>query len=282
MVDVNNNPDNPVINDRSFGEDKYKVAEYGVQYVKGMQAEGVMACAKHFPGHGDVAVDSHFDLPVINKSKKQLDSLELYPFRQLFDAGVGSVMIAHLYIPAIDNTPNRATSLSYNNVTKLLRKRLRYTGISFTDALEMKGVSKYFPDGDASVQSLIAGNDMLCLPGDIGQALEKIRAAIKDKKLKWKDIDARVKKVLYAKYNLGLSEWKPVKKDHLTADLNTGITEIRHDVAVDALTVLREDSSVFPLRSASQSEGGDGIDLVGTGLTARRKKRKRSRISEWG
>ena len=104
VVDVNNNPNNPVINDRSFGEDKYKVALFGIQYMKGMQDIGVMACAKHFPGHGDVAVDSHYDLPVINKSMAQLDSLELYPFREIFKAGIGSVMIAHLYIPAIDST----------------------------------------------------------------------------------------------------------------------------------------------------------------------------------
>ena len=117
VVDINNNPDNPVINDRSFGEDKYKVARFGVAYMKGMQDEGVLACAKHFPGHGDVSVDSHFDLPVINKSMQQLDSLELYPFEQMFAAGVGSVMIAHLYIPAIDTTANTATSLSKKNVT---------------------------------------------------------------------------------------------------------------------------------------------------------------------
>src|SRR4029077_6552320 len=125
VVDINNNPDNPVINDRSFGEDKYKVAQYGIQYMKGLQDVGVLACAKHFPGHGDVSVDSHVDLPVINKSRKQLDTLELYPFKELFKAGVGAVMIGHLYIPAIDNTANRATSLSYNNVTKLLRKQLK-------------------------------------------------------------------------------------------------------------------------------------------------------------
>src|SRR5207342_1568723 len=127
VVDVNNNPDNPVINDRSFGEDKYKVALFGIQYMKGLQDVGVMATAKHFPGHGDVSVDSHLDLPVINKTRAQLDSLELYPFRKLFDAGVGSVMIAHLYIPAIDKTANRATSLSYNNVTKLLRRQMDYS-----------------------------------------------------------------------------------------------------------------------------------------------------------
>ena len=126
VVDVNNNPDNPVINDRSFGEDKYKVASYAIQYMKGMQDNGVMACAKHFPGHGDVAVDSHYDLPVIKKSMAQLESLELYPFRQIFKAGVGSVMIAHLYIPSIDTSANRATSLSKNNVTGLMRNELGY------------------------------------------------------------------------------------------------------------------------------------------------------------
>ena len=165
VVDINNNPDNPVINFRSFGEDKYKVALYGTKIMEGMQDAGIMACAKHFPGHGDVAVDSHLDLPVINKSIQQLDSLELYPFTQLFHAGVGSVMIAHLSIPAIDTTAHLPTSLSQKNVTGLLRKELGFTGISFTDALEMQGVAKYFPSGDAALQSLIAGNDMLCLPG---------------------------------------------------------------------------------------------------------------------
>ena len=257
VVDINNNPDNPVINDRSFGEDKTHVAEYGVAYMKGLQDQGVMACAKHFPGHGDVAVDSHLDLPVITKNIKQLDSLELYPFKALFEAGVGSVMIAHLYIPAIDNTPNRATSLSYNNVTKLLRKELHYQGISFTDALEMKGVAKYFPDGDASVQSLIAGNDMLCLPGDVALSLEKIDSAIKEKKIRWKDIDARVKKVLYAKYVYGLAHWAPVDKTNLTTDLNDGVAEMRRQVATDALTLLRnDDPSVFPLHPADNTSSG--------------------------
>src|SRR3984957_10242378 len=250
VVDINNNPDNPVINDRSFGEDKYNVAEYGVEYMLGLQDEGVMACAKHFPGHGDVAVDSHLDLPVINKNRHQLDSLELYPFRALFAAGVGSVMIAHLYIPAIDKEPNRATSLSYNNVTKLLRKQLHYGGLSFTDALEMKGVTKYYPDGDASVQSLIAGNDMLCLPGDVALSLDKIDSAIKAGKIRWKDIDARVKKVLHAKYRYGLAHWQPIGKEHLTTDLNEGISEMRRKVATDALTLLRDDDpSVFPLNA---------------------------------
>ena len=160
-VDVNNNPNNPVINDRSFGEDKYRVALFGTQFMKGMQDVGVMASAKHFPGHGDVAVDSHFDLPIINKTREALDSLELYPFRQLIKEGVGSVMSAHLYIPAIDTTANQATSLSYKNVTGLLKDELHFTGLTITDGLEMSGVTKYYPSGSASVQSLIAGNDLL-------------------------------------------------------------------------------------------------------------------------
>lgn len=270
VVDINNNPDNPVINDRSFGEDKYKVAEMGVQYVKGMQDLGVMACAKHFPGHGDVSVDSHLDLPVINKSEKQLDSLELYPFRALFKAGVGSVMIAHLYIPAIDNTPNQATSLSNKAVTKLLRKKLHYEGISFTDALEMKGVAKFYPDGDASVQSLIAGNDMLCLPGDVALSIGKINEALDKKKIKWKDIDTRVKRVLYAKYYYGLADRKPVDTVHLTADLNEGVKEMRRQVAENALTLLRKgDPTVFPLLPGDVAgQGAAGRVLSAAGQAA--------------
>ena len=147
VVDINNNPANPVIGYRSFGENKDKVARFGVAYMKGMQDAGIMACAKHFPGHGDVDVDSHLDLPVINKSIAQLDTMELTPFKALFAAGVGSVMIAHLSVPAIDNTANKATSISKNNVTGLLRDDLGYQGLTFTDALEMKGVAKYFPGG---------------------------------------------------------------------------------------------------------------------------------------
>jgi len=264
VVDINNNPDNPVINDRSFGEDKFKVAQFGVQYMKGMQDAGVMACAKHFPGHGDVSVDSHLDLPVINKSMKQLDSLELYPFREMFRAGVGSVMIAHLYIPAIDNTPNQATSLSPRNVTRLLRKQMHYNGISFTDALEMKGVSKFYPDGEASVQSLIAGNDMLCLPGDVPLSIAKINEAIGQKKLRWKDLDARVKKVLYAKYKYGLANWQPVSTNDLTEDLNDGVKEMRRQVAENALTVLRNDApAIFPLPVGKKKR----VAYVGMGLT---------------
>ena len=248
VVDVNNNPQNPVINDRSFGEDKFKVAEYGIQYTKGMQDVGVMACAKHFPGHGDVSVDSHLDLPVINKKQSELEALELYPFQKMFDAGVGSVMIAHLYIPSIDNTANRATSLSKKNVTGLLRNKMNYKGLTFTDALEMKGVTKYFPGGDASVESLIAGNDMLCLPGDVPVSIQKVKDAIRNKKLKWKDIDQHVKKVLRAKYDYGLAHLQPIDLNNITEDLNKNIPEMRRRIAEQALTLVRNsEATLFPL-----------------------------------
>ncbi len=266
VVDVNNNPDNPVINDRSFGEDKYKVARYGVAYMKGMQDEGVLACAKHFPGHGDVSVDSHKDLPVINKSMEQLDSLELYPFEKMFSAGVGSVMIAHLYIPAIDTTPNTATSLSKKNVTGLLRNQLKYNGLTFTDALGMQGVAKYFPGGEIAAQSLIAGNDMLCLPADVPSSIQKIKEAIDSNKLTWDDIYAKCKKVLLYKYTYGVANATPINTDNLTNDLNSGVNEMKRLVAENAITLLaKKDEQFFPLKPPSGKEKeiaylGIGID----------------------
>ena len=247
VVDINNNPGNPVIGYRSFGEDKYKVAKFGVAYMKGMQDAGIMACAKHFPGHGDVDVDSHLDLPAINKSMAQLDSLELMPFKAIFKAGVGSVMIAHLYIPAIDTSANRATSISKNNVTNLLRHDLGYQGLTFTDALEMKGVAKYFPGGTIAVEALIAGNDMLCLPASVPEIIEAVKQAINEKRLSWNDIDTKVKKVLASKYELGLNELKPVEINNLLNDLNAKTNPVRYEAAVKTITLLQNNSDAFPL-----------------------------------
>jgi beta-glucosidase-like glycosyl hydrolase/CubicO group peptidase (beta-lactamase class C family) len=264
VVDVNNNPANPVINDRSFGDDRQRVAALGLLYMKGMQDAGVMASAKHFPGHGDVSVDSHYDLPVIRKDLRQLDSLELYPFRALIREGVGSVMVAHLSIPAIDDRPNRPSSISYANVTSLLRDSLGFGGLTFTDALEMKGVTKYFPDGEASVEALIAGHDMLCLPGDIPMVVEKVKEAIRKKRLSWAAIDARVRKVLLAKYRHGLAELKPVELQGLAEDLNRRSPELRRRVTENAVTLVRHDPRSFPLAT----EGKARVVVVSLGTTA--------------
>ncbi|MGV3510263.1 MAG: glycoside hydrolase family 3 protein, partial [Sphingobacteriaceae bacterium] len=263
VVDINNNPNNPVINFRSFGEDKYKVASLGTQMMKGMQDGGIMACAKHFPGHGDVAVDSHYDLPVINKSMQSLDSLELYPFKELIKAGVGSMMVAHLYIPAIDTTTNQATSLSKKNVTGLLRNQLGYQGLTFTDALEMKGVSKFYPQGEAAVQSLIAGNDMLCLPGDVKGSIRKVRKAIRKDRLTWNDIDEKVRKVLLSKYHLGLDNLKPIDTTSIAADLNADVPSLKKEVYENAITLLKQsDIPLLPLNTSKR------IAFVGVGLKA--------------
>ena len=238
VVDINNNPNNPVIGFRSFGADKYRVARNGIAFMKGMQDAGIMACAKHFPGHGDVDVDSHLDLPVINKPRSELNNLELYPFREMIKAGVQSVMVGHLSVPSIDKGKNRATSISKNAVDSLLRKELGFEGLTFTDALEMKGVAKYFPGGTIAVEALIAGNDMLCLPESVEGTIKAVKEAIKQKRLNWEDIEQKVKKVLLAKYNLGLSDQQPVNIENLLNDLNAQTNAIRKQVAEKSLTLL--------------------------------------------
>ena len=243
VIDINNNPLNPVINDRSFGQSKTKVIQQGVAYMKGMQDNGIMATAKHFPGHGDVNVDSHFDLPVINKSRAALDSLELEPFKALINAGIESIMVAHLSVPAIDDRPKYATSISPNAVNGLLKKELGFKGISVTDAMDMKAIANYFPQGEANVQAILAGNDMLCLPGDLGQSINKIRAAIKERRLKRSDINARVKKILTAKYKYGLGTPQQIDTTNIIADLNQSIGTINASMAQQSLTFLRATNS---------------------------------------
>ena len=243
VIDINNNPLNPVINDRSFGQSKTKVIQQGVAYMKGMQDNGIMATAKHFPGHGDVNVDSHFDLPVINKSRAALDSLELEPFKALINAGIESIMVAHLSVPAIDDRPKYATSISPNAVNGLLKKELGFKGISVTDAMDMKAIANYFPQGEANVQAILAGNDMLCLPGDLGQSINKIRAAIKEKRLKRSDINARVKKILTAKYKYGLGTPQQIDTTNIIADLNQSVGTINASMAQQSLTFLRATNS---------------------------------------
>lgn len=255
VVDINNNPNNPVIGFRSFGEDKYRVARNGIAFMKGMQDAGIMATAKHFPGHGDVDVDSHLDLPVINKTRSQLEDLELYPFRELIKAGVQSVMVGHLSVPSIDNGKNRATSISKNAVNGLLRKELGFDGLTFTDALEMKGVAKYFPGGTIAVEALIAGNDMLCLPESVEGTIKAVKDAIRQKRLTWQDLEQKVKKVLLAKYNLGVTN-EPVALGNLLNDLNSETDAIRKKVAEKAITLLslanpntfRNDFFTWPLK----------------------------------
>jgi len=271
VVDVNNNRNNPVINDRSFGENKIKVAQLGIAYMRGLQKAGIMACAKHFPGHGDVAVDSHYDLPIINKTSAQLDSLELYPFKKMIAAGVGSMMTAHLYIPALDTTANRASSLSPKITTQLLQEQLHFKGLVVTDGLEMKGVTNYFPNGEAAVQALIAGNDMLCVPMDVPLAITKTLEAINAGKISWNTIDQKVKKVLLAKYHLQHQVPPHVDTTHLLTQLNAATESLNNKMASRALTLIQlQTPTIHPItaqkRIAYVSIGADGITWLGNRL----------------
>jgi beta-glucosidase-like glycosyl hydrolase len=253
VVDVNNNPNNPVINDRSFGENKFVVSRYSNQLTNGIQSQGVMACAKHFPGHGDVAVDSHLDLPIINKSLKSLDSLELYPFKQQIKNNVGCIMTAHLSVPALDTCPNLPTSLSRKVVTNLLKNKLKFKGLIITDGLEMKGVTKYFPSGESSVQAIIAGNDLLCLPEQIDSSILKIKEAIEQHQLSKKQLYASVKKVLLAKYHLGLNKPQFVNTGNLTEDLNKQTNNLIAAVAENAITSVKQtNENIIPLTNITR------------------------------
>lgn len=244
-IDVNNNPDNPVINFRSFGDDKEWVSVLGGAYVKGLQDNGIMACIKHFPGHGDVSVDSHLDLPIITKTKQQLYELELYPFRKLFQQKAQSVMIAHLSIPALEPGQNVPSTLSKKIVTDLLQNEMGFQGLIFTDALNMKGVTKYYPNGEADLQAFLAGNDVLLFSEDVPKAIVKIQDAIKQKKITTARLEKSVKKILAAKYDAGLNRIEKIPVNNATADLNRYTQAIFEQVASAAITLVRDNNHIL-------------------------------------
>lgn len=248
VVDVNNNPNNPVINSRSFGEVKENVSLKSLAYMKGMQSEHVMANAKHFPGHGDTDVDSHLDLPVVMHDKFRLDSLELFPFKQLIQHGLSSVMVAHLSIPKLDSTPNRASTLSPYIVDTLLKQNLGFEGLVFTDALNMKGVSKYFEPGMVDVEALVAGNDVLLFAENVPLAITKIKEAINQGRISQEEIDRRCHKILKAKEWVGLDHFQPVKIAQLYQDLNPLSAEVRYRRMVEnSITLVKNNPAVIPV-----------------------------------
>ncbi len=202
VVDINSNPKNPVIGTRSFGTDRERVSQLGIMYVLGQQSQRVLATAKHFPGHGDTDVDSHLELPVINHTRANIDSIDTYPFRRLIDAGVQGVMVAHLQVNALD--PLRPSSLSPIIVDGLLRQELGFNGLVFTDGIDMKGVTNTYHDGQAELAALRAGNDIILLPPDVPQSIRTIKeAAMNDENLR-NLIEFHCRRVLAAKYDLVL------------------------------------------------------------------------------
>lgn len=250
VADVNNNPNNPVISFRSFGENKYKVAEKAVAYMLGMQENGLLTSAKHFPGHGDTGTDSHFDLPLIAHSKERLDTLELYPFKVLINNGLSGTMIAHLSIPALDKTPNLPSTLSKPIVTDLLRNDLGFQGLVYSDAMNMKGVTKYFPDGKADAMGLEAGMDILEFTEDVNKSIAEIKKSIAEGKITQAEINFRCRKVLEAKVWAGVNRFQPVKLENLYEDLNPKEAEVTNRLLTEkALTILKNSNDLLPLRN---------------------------------
>ncbi|AOM76734.1 glycoside hydrolase family 3 protein [Pedobacter steynii] len=239
-VDVNNNAKNPVINFRSFGENKYNVTAKASAYMKGMQDGGLLVSLKHFPGHGDTDVDSHYDLPKLPFTKARLDSLEIYPFRELIKEGAAGVMIAHMNIPALDNTPNMPSTLSKPIVTGILKEELGFKGIIISDAMGMKGVVKYFKDGEADVMGIIAGNDILELSENSARAIKLVRKAVREGRISMDRIDESVKKILTAKYWAGLNVKDTVNEQHVFSEVNRLESQALLQQLADAsMTVLR-------------------------------------------
>lgn len=238
VVDVNNNPLNPIINFRSFGDDKDLVTRMGIGYMKGLQENGVMASAKHFPGHGDVSVDSHEDMPIINKSKEELMNMELYPFSKLIKEGVQSVLVAHLHVPVIDNTPHASSTISRKIITDLLKKEMGFNGLVFTDALNMSGLTKYYPNGETDLRAFLAGNDVLLFSQDVPLAIQKIEKAIQSNKEREKDLENSVKKILAAKYDAGLNDFKEIDVENIDEDINQYTNDFIEKVAKNAVTLI--------------------------------------------
>ncbi|MEX0965701.1 MAG: glycoside hydrolase family 3 N-terminal domain-containing protein [Bacteroidia bacterium] len=249
VVDINNNPLNPVIHTRSFGEDMVEVAEKGLAYTRGMQDEQLLAVAKHFPGHGDTQTDSHYDLPLIPFTKKRLDSLELYPFRRLIRKGVGGVMAAHLSVPSLDSTVNVPSSLSPAIIDYLLQVQMNFRGLIFSDALNMKGVAKYFGPGEAALKALMAGNDIILYPEDVPTAAGKIKQALADSIITESVIDFHVAKILKAKNWLGLDTFSKVETEGLLEELNApAFINLKQQIVEAAITLVRNDSDFVPQR----------------------------------
>jgi beta-N-acetylhexosaminidase len=250
VLDINNNPNNPVINDRSFGEDKNNVLSKGQMYISGMQDAGIMAVGKHFPGHGDTQVDSHHDLPVLPFDTTRLQSLELFPFQMLSLTGMQGIMIAHLHIPALDNTPHLPTTLSRNVVTDLLQKKLQFEGLIFTDAMEMQGVMKHFPAGKAEVMALKAGNDVILLPQNLPLAFRSVEKALESGELDAAEFEQKVKKILLHKMRLGVFKHQPLSAEKAQQTLLSAQAKaLKTEIIGKAITLVRDRQALLPLRN---------------------------------
>ena len=249
VVDVNTNPKNPIIGNRSFGSDVQNVIAKSLAYAQGLQDNGVLAAIKHFPGHGDTDVDSHLDLPVVKHSLERLNKIELAPFKALMDKKIGGVMIAHLYVPQLEKGKNIPASISYDIVTNLLKNKFRYEGLVITDALNMNAVAKKYLAGELDLRAFKAGNDVLLFSQDVPTGKKLIKEAIQKGEISEKRLEESVKKILKTKYLLGLQNLRPLSSEGINNALNNDShAKISEKLYANALTLLKDEKQLFPLR----------------------------------
>ena len=249
VVDVNTNPKNPIIGNRSFGSDVQNVIAKALAYAQGLQDNGVLAAIKHFPGHGDTDVDSHLDLPVVKHSLERLNKIELAPFKALMDKKIGGAMIAHLYVPQLEKGKNIPASISYDIVTNLLKNKFRYEGLVITDALNMNAVAKKYPAGELDLRAFKAGNDVLLFSQDVLTGKKLIKEAIQKGEISEKRLEESVKKILKTKYLLGLQNLRPLSSEGINNALNNDShAKISEKLYANALTLLKDEKQLFPLR----------------------------------
>jgi beta-glucosidase-like glycosyl hydrolase/CubicO group peptidase (beta-lactamase class C family) len=249
VVDINSNPLNPVINTRSFGEDRETITQHGLAYMRGLQENGIIACAKHFPGHGDTYLDSHYALPTVLHDGKRLDSLELYPFKRLIKEGVNGVMVGHLRIPSLEPDTSLASSISPSIVQKLLIDSLKFAGLIFTDAMNMKGVADRFDPVKLNILALRAGNDIILCPDKVKESISKLEELVARGEFPEAEINRRCRKVLVSKYYAGLSKRKPIEVLNLMEDLNRPSSDaLKRKIIGNAITILNN-KGVIPVKN---------------------------------
>lgn len=250
VVDINNNPLNPVINSRSFGENKKQVLRYSYAYMTGMQDNGLLVTAKHFPGHGDTEIDSHYGLPTITHNRNHLENNELYPFRHLIQMGLTGIMVAHINVPALNNTTPLPATLSSAVVTQLLKNKYEFKGLVFTDAMNMGGITNSYQPDQAALLAFEAGNDIILFPPDIEKAIERLETAANNNEIDINEINRRCKKILGAKYYANLNKYQPIDTTNLINDLTSERTEyLNQAMASEALTLVSNKNNLLPLKS---------------------------------
>jgi beta-N-acetylhexosaminidase len=255
VLDINTNPKNPIIGNRSFGEDKVNVTNRALALMTGIQSTGVYSTGKHFPGHGDTDTDSHLALPTVSFTRERIEDVEFYPYKRLFREGLASVMVAHLNVPSLEPRENYPSSISYNVVTNILQKQLGFNGLIFTDALNMKGASNFKQPGDIDLEAFLAGNDVLLFAENVPLAMEKFCVAYQDSILTDERLAHSVKKILTYKYRAGLDMNRPIKMQDIYQDINPPANDaFQYELYENAVTVIKNTDEILPVKNLEKEK----------------------------